>query len=252
MGAVFGLGFILGPFIGGKLADPHVYHGFGAATPFWFAAILALTNVALVWWRLPETNTQKRHVVFHVTRSIQNIGKAFSTPKLRGLFTTSFLFISGFTFFTTFFAVFLVKKFGFTEGRVGNYFAYVGIWIAIAQAIVTPFVAKRFSSIAILRYALVITGLRFFGYGLALFLLGRDFLDQIGRRGHFLRVDFLARVANEPARGHVFAPLELLHLACFVHEVAGVIAHSLGSKWSAKRPAKSTGPWWVKMIDGSQ
>lgn len=162
MGAVFGLGFILGPFIGGKLADPHVYHGFGAATPFWFAAILALTNVALVWWRLPETNTQKRHVVFHVTRSIQNIGKAFSTPKLRGLFTTSFLFISGFTFFTTFFAVFLVKKFGFSEGGVGNYFAYVGIWIAIAQALVTPFVAKHFSSIAILRFALVITGIAIF------------------------------------------------------------------------------------------
>jgi DHA1 family tetracycline resistance protein-like MFS transporter len=55
-----------------------------------------------------------------------------------------------------------VKKFGFTEGRVGNYFAYVGIWIAIAQAIVTPFVAKRFSSIAILRYALVITGIAIF------------------------------------------------------------------------------------------
>ncbi len=158
MGAVFGIGFILGPFIGGKLADPNVYHAFGAATPFWFAAILALVNAGLVWWTLPETNLQKRHVVFHITRSIQNIGKAFRIPKLRGLFTTSFLFISGFTFFTTFFAVFLVQKFEFSTGGVGNYFAYVGIWIAIAQALVTRAIGKRFGEISILRVALAATG----------------------------------------------------------------------------------------------
>ena len=162
MGAVFGLGFILGPFIGGKLADPHVYHGFGAATPFWFAASLALVNTVLVWWTLPETNLQKRHVTFHFARSIQNIKKAWGIRQLRSLFTTSFLFIAGFTFFTTFFAVFLVGKFGFTESGVGNYFAYVGIWIAIAQVLVTRFVGKYVSEIPILRFALVATGIAVF------------------------------------------------------------------------------------------
>jgi MFS family permease len=45
IGAAFGVGFILGPFLGGTLADPSVVSWFNAATPFWFAAILAaVTN----------------------------------------------------------------------------------------------------------------------------------------------------------------------------------------------------------------
>jgi len=41
LGAAFGLGFIIGPFIGGKLSDPSIVIWFTAATPFWFAAMLS-------------------------------------------------------------------------------------------------------------------------------------------------------------------------------------------------------------------
>ena len=39
IGAAFGLGFIFGPFIGGKLSDPHTLSWFSATTPIYFAAI---------------------------------------------------------------------------------------------------------------------------------------------------------------------------------------------------------------------
>ena len=45
IGMAFGLGFILGPFIGGKLADPTIVSWFTNATPFWFAAILSTVNI---------------------------------------------------------------------------------------------------------------------------------------------------------------------------------------------------------------
>src|SRR3989344_2597367 len=56
MGAAFGLGFIIGPYLGGKLSDPTVVSWFSPATPFWFAAILALLNVGSLLLILPETN----------------------------------------------------------------------------------------------------------------------------------------------------------------------------------------------------
>jgi predicted MFS family arabinose efflux permease len=44
-----------------------------------------------------------------------------------------FLFNAGFTFFTTFWGIVLVEQFGFKQGQVGNFFAYLGIMIILAQ-----------------------------------------------------------------------------------------------------------------------
>src|SRR5579872_2561196 len=48
IGAAFGVSFIVGPFLGGVLADPSVLSWFNASTPFWFAAILAAANTTQV------------------------------------------------------------------------------------------------------------------------------------------------------------------------------------------------------------
>ena len=61
IGAAFGVGFIIGPFLGGVLADPSVVSWFNAATPFWFAAILASANTAQVLFQFDETNKHIRH-----------------------------------------------------------------------------------------------------------------------------------------------------------------------------------------------
>jgi DHA1 family tetracycline resistance protein-like MFS transporter len=159
MGAAFGLGFILGPFIGGKLSDPSVVSWFNAATPFWFAAILAGINALSVLYFLPETlKVKTKTLSLHLARSIKNIIRVFSLKEMRPLFATSFLFQAGFTFFTTFFSVFLITKFGFDQGAIGNYFAYVGIWIAFAQAVITRQMSKRFSEYQILRFSMIATG----------------------------------------------------------------------------------------------
>ncbi|MEZ4950733.1 MAG: MFS transporter [Saprospiraceae bacterium] len=51
VGAAFGLGFILGPAIGGVLADNTVVSWFNHATPFWFTTGLTLINILLVRYR---------------------------------------------------------------------------------------------------------------------------------------------------------------------------------------------------------
>ncbi len=154
IGAAFGLGFIFGPFIGGKLSSPSIVSWFNPSTPFYFAAILAVLNVVSIWKFLPETNKIKTKQIISFTKSISNIKKGFSLPQLRHLFKVTFLFNAGFTFFTTFFSVFLITKFHFNEAKIGTFFAYVGIWSIITQAIVTRYAAKRFTQEQILSVTL--------------------------------------------------------------------------------------------------
>src|SRR3989344_8865501 len=64
IGAAFGMGFVMGPYIGARLAAPHVsFFGlfntpgwFNSATPFWFTAILSVITTFLILFLLPETH----------------------------------------------------------------------------------------------------------------------------------------------------------------------------------------------------
>lgn len=160
IGAAFGLGFILGPYLGGKFSDPHVVSWFNAATPFWFAAGLSFLNMLSLLFFMPETHsTPNRDLAIMWTKSVKDVVKALRLGQLRKLFITAFIFQSGFAFYIGFFSVFLIERFGFTQGNIGDYFAYVGLWIAFTQAVVTRFAAKHFSDVRILRITLSATGL---------------------------------------------------------------------------------------------
>lgn len=166
IGMAFGLGFILGPYIGGKLADPHTVSWFSAATPFWFAAILSLINVAMVLLLLPETLKVKIKQRLDLKRPFHNIAVAFSRPGLRSVMPTSFLFTAGFTFFTTFFGLVLLNKFGFDQSNTGDYFFYIGLWIAIVQGGITGLVAKKFKDYQVIRVSIFITAISLFAFSL--------------------------------------------------------------------------------------
>lgn len=168
IGAAFGIGFVLGPYVGAKLASPdlnfyglfHTPHWFSPATPFWFTAALSFINGFLVLAMLQETN---KHIVrdlkVKLSQSFHNVIKAATYPGLRVIFPSVFFYWAGFAFFQSFFQVLLVNKLNFTPSNIGDYFAYVGIWIAITQAIITPFVAKRLRSYQVLRFSLFLTGI---------------------------------------------------------------------------------------------
>lgn len=173
IGAAFGIGFVLGPYLGARLAEPGVSffglfntpHWFTTATPFWFTSILSLLNTIFVLAILPETHKHiNKHLKMAWNKSVHNIVKAANSVRLRTIFAAEFLFFGGFTFFTTFFQILLIQKLGFKVNNIGDYFAFIGISIAVTQVLVTPFLAKRFSNQQILRFSLL-------GNGLALFLL---------------------------------------------------------------------------------
>src|SRR5580765_8957709 len=154
IGAAFGVGFIVGPFLGGVLADPSVLSWFNAATPFWFAALLASANTAQVLLQFDETNKHIREVSVQFTKGIANIARAYGMRELRPIFMTSFFFNAGFGFFISFFGVFLIHRFNFNEARIGNFFAWVGVCAIFTQIVTTRRVAARFSEPEVLRLSL--------------------------------------------------------------------------------------------------
>jgi DHA1 family tetracycline resistance protein-like MFS transporter len=171
IGAGFGVGFVFGPYIGARLAAPNVSffglfntpHWFGPAVPFWFTAALSLANVMFILGILPETHKHiNKALKMTWNKSLDNIKNAATNPALRVIFGAEFLFWGGFTFFTTFFQILLIQKLGFKVNNVGDFFAYIGICIALTQGFLTPLVAKRFKNYQVLKFSLI-------GNGVALF-----------------------------------------------------------------------------------
>lgn len=156
IGAAFGLGLIIGPYIGGRLSDPNFVSWFNPATPFWFAAALSLINVLSVLFLFPETLTGVRKKVrIQWTKSVRNLVAAYKLKALRAPFMSSFLFQAGFSFFTTFFSIYLIRKFDFTQGNIGDLFAYVGLWTVLSQALINSNISKWFEEYKILRVSLL-------------------------------------------------------------------------------------------------
>lgn len=168
IGAMFGIGFVLGPYLGGRLSAPNIPFinvagqqlfntpsWFSPAVPFWFATILAAFNALLVFTVLPETHMHKHSRKIEWTKSLSDIKKAVTMPGVRSVIPVSFLFTGGFTFFTTFFSFTMIKNIpGFTPANVADYFSLIGIWIAVFQGALIPLLAKRFKNYQVLRFSM--------------------------------------------------------------------------------------------------
>jgi len=159
IGMAFGLGVIVGPLIGGLLADATVVPWFNHATPFWFAAILCAFNIIFLIYNFRETLMHPRHTKISMTKGIHNIIRALHTGQLRWLFITLFLFSLGFAFFTQFFQVFLITKFSFKEHDIGLFFALMGVFIAVTQGLIVRPLSKKYHPEDIIKYSMLMTSI---------------------------------------------------------------------------------------------
>lgn len=164
IGIALGLGFVFGPFLGGKLSDSVVISWFSICTPFVFTAILGLINVFLIVFILPETLSVSSKQRINLARPIHNIIKAFRLKGLRSVISAVFMFNAGFTFFTTFWGIILANEYGFNQSTIGNFFAYMGIMIILSQGLVVRRLSGRINDYSVLRYSIIGTGFCLFVY----------------------------------------------------------------------------------------
>lgn len=156
LGAAFGIGFILGPYLGGKLSDSNLVSWFHLDTPFLMAGLLSFVSVVVTWLFLPETHPyEKRQLKLRFGQSISDIKAALSHKRLNTLFLVGFLFQFAFTMFVSFFGVLLFKRYSFTQVSIGEYFAFAGLWIAITQIFLTKFISRVLGNKAMLAFGLL-------------------------------------------------------------------------------------------------
>jgi DHA1 family tetracycline resistance protein-like MFS transporter len=87
-----------------------------------------------------------------------------------------FLVTFGFSIFTQFLQVFLIQKFSFSQSDIGDYFAFIGICIAITQGFITRLISKRLKpemavSIFMFTLAIALVLILFPGQSMYLYLL---------------------------------------------------------------------------------
>jgi DHA1 family tetracycline resistance protein-like MFS transporter len=161
IGMAFGVGFVVGPFLGGVLSDPSFVSWFSFDTPFWAASLFSIASILMIWKFLPET--LRTPVIRPITwlTGVKNVIGAFKMKNLRVMFTVVLLHMLGFAFYMQFFQVVLLQRFGLGQSQIGFYYAYVGVWIALTQGIITRIVAKRFKPEQTLKISLLVIPLTF-------------------------------------------------------------------------------------------
>ncbi len=160
----FGLGFIIGPFLGGVLSDPSVHEGFSYVTPFYLTTILTILNIIAIYFFFQETYKGTPEVIKKLTlwQGVENLVLAFKYRDLRLLFTVFFFYAFGFNFFTQFFQVYLIHKFDFTQVQIGNTFGWIGLFIVLTQAILNRYLSTRFPSSSLVAFFLLTLSITIF------------------------------------------------------------------------------------------
>lgn len=153
IGAAFGLGFIVGPALGGILSTIGATLDVGTlnwsyALPAFLAALIALFNLVAVFIFLPESLTDERRADIannpNTTFSLRNMRQAFQRPLVGPLLTTRFFTSLGFTIFTTVFPLYALKRLALQANQTAFVLAYVGVLVALVQGVAIGRLSMRF------------------------------------------------------------------------------------------------------------
>lgn len=172
LGAAFGIGFILGPALGGLLS------AYGPRTPFWVAGALSLANATYGFFILPESLAPENRSPFSWKRAnpLGALRLLRSQPGLLGFATMHFLYHLAHQSLPAVFVLNAAYRFGWTSTTVGLALAAVGIGSAFVQAGLVGRACARFGERRTLIAGLFFGTIGFAIYGIAstgtLFVLG--------------------------------------------------------------------------------
>jgi len=134
-GAVFGIGFVLGPAMGGYLGD------ISLRLPFWVSAALTFANACYGFFVLPESLPKEIRKPFRWSRAnpMGSLNLLRSSPGLLPMAISLFTYYLAHTVFSSVFVLYTDSHFKWTPGQVGHTLAIVGILNVIVQgALIRP------------------------------------------------------------------------------------------------------------------
>ena len=139
LGAAFGVGFVLGPAVGGLLGEV------SPRLPFWAAAVLSLANAAYGLFVLPESLAREPRAGFSWRRAnpVGSLTLLRSHPELSGLSIVNFLGYLAHEVLPSTFVLYASLRYGWSTRTLGLTLAGVGVCSGFVQAVlVGPIVAR--------------------------------------------------------------------------------------------------------------
>jgi DHA1 family tetracycline resistance protein-like MFS transporter len=163
LGAMFGLGFILGPMVGGLLG------AISLQLPFFAAGTLSLVNLVYGWLVLPESLPAQRRRKF-AWKSTNPITSLRQLSKLKGIgLLVAVIAFSGLAQFIlyTLWVLYTTFKFGWNTQQNGWSLAAVGVMSVLVQGVLLGRLLKRFSPQRLAVMGLISSTLAFALWGAA-------------------------------------------------------------------------------------
>ncbi|UWP89607.1 MFS transporter [Aliiroseovarius crassostreae] len=162
IGAAFGIGFVIGPAIGGVVASWHI------TAPFWLSAAMAGINVLFGIFVLPESlsKEKRRSFVRRDLNPFSSILDAFRLPGLGLPLILLFLFEFANMVYPTLWAFWTREVFGWGTALIGLTLAAYGIGITFTQGVVMRFMIPRFGEFKTLIFSISCAITAFVAFGL--------------------------------------------------------------------------------------
>ena len=164
VGAAFGLGFIIGPTVGGILGGMY-----GIRVPFFAAAALALVNWLYGYFILPESLPPEKRRRFSLRHSnpLSSLIRLRRYPFVAWLAVAFLLKALAQRGLENVFVLFSALKFSWNELTVGLFLGWVGVTAVIVQGGMVRPIVKRFGERKVLLVSSLIASISFLGYAFA-------------------------------------------------------------------------------------
>ena len=180
IGAAFGLGFTIGPFIGGELSNPAgrweyfestIFETYPYLLPCLAAGALSMFSLMFAYWKLPESLPKSKRAQSDGIGWTARIGKSISqsismlkTGSIALIIWVTMLFIFGFTIMHAVFILYTgmdvdLGGLGYNEAQNGRIFAIIGIAGIVTQGVLIGPLSRRFGPEKLLPISCLITGL---------------------------------------------------------------------------------------------
>ncbi len=140
VGAAFGLGFVIGPALGGVLSR------FGMAAVPYSAAALSAANLAIAWLALPESLPREARGAARGKPlfALGDLRQLWRDVRMRQLMLLFFLVMFCFSIMESTLTLFCQARFGFGPGAIAALFTFVGVLLVLVQGGLLGLLVKRF------------------------------------------------------------------------------------------------------------